>query len=272
MIRRYAAKQAASWITGHLLPVHAMTEPFLFEGFSAPGYTQVPDEFFDVCLPHLTGAETKVMCYLFRRTFGWKKESDAVSLSQLTDGIVRRDGTRLDGGAGVTRETAANALRSLERKGLILREPQVRPDGGTGTTVYRIRFRGQSGIPTPPVDRSDSPPAAKPTPPVGHTDAVPVGEADRQDPRSTTDSPQEPTSTQIDWPAIRDRLRSRFSRANWETYIAPLTFAGWDHGRAVLRAPNPFVADWVRGRFGSALAAALADAAGRPVSLDIVAA
>jgi hypothetical protein len=232
----------------------------------------VPDEFFDVCLPHLSGAETKVMCYLFRRTFGWKKESDAVSLSQLTDGIVRRDGTRLDGGAGVSRETAANALRSLERKGLIVREPQIRPDGGTGTTVYRIRFRGQSVHPTPPVNKSDSPPSADPLPPVGHADSPPVGNPDRQDSPPTTDIDHQPPGKTIDWEAIREQLRDRFSRANWETYIAPLSFERLETGRAVLRAPSPFVAEWVRGRFGSALAAALADAAGRPVSVDIVAA
>ncbi|MCS6801781.1 MAG: DnaA N-terminal domain-containing protein [Chloroflexota bacterium] len=249
-----------------------MTETFVFEGFSAPGYTQVPDEFFDVCLPHLSGSETKVMCYLFRRTFGWKKESDAVSLSQLTDGIVRRDGTRLDGGAGVTRETAANALRSLERKGLIVREPQVRADGGTGTTVYRIRFRTQSANPTPPGRNSDPPPSAAPTPRVETADSVPVGTVDRQDSRSTTKRSHQPANTQVDWPALRSALRGRFSRANWETYIAPLALERLEGGRAILRAPTPFVADWVRSRFASAIATALAEAAGQPISVEIVAA
>jgi hypothetical protein len=246
-----------------------MTDSFVFEGFSAPGYTQVPDEFFDVCLPHLSGSETKVMCYLFRRTFGWKKESDAVSLSQLTDGIVRRDGTRLDGGAGVTRETAANALRSLERKGLIVREPQVRPDGGTGTTVYRIRFRGQSANPTRPAKNSDSPPSTPPTHPVGVSDAARVGPGDRQDPRSTTANRHQPADTQVDWAAIQERLRSRFSRPNWETYIAPLVLEQLSGDRALLRAPTPFVADWVRGRFASVLAAALAAATGRPIAVEV---
>ncbi|MFN8533392.1 MAG: DnaA N-terminal domain-containing protein [Dehalococcoidia bacterium] len=270
MIRRYAAKQACAAPHHHW---NAVPEPFSFAGFSAPGYTQVPDEFFDVCLPNLSGAETKVMCYLFRRTFGWKKESDAVSLSQLTDGIVRRDGSRLDGGAGVTRETASNALRSLEKKGLIVRLPQIRPDGGTGTTVYQIRFRGQSADPTRGVGESDSPDPVRPTPPVGVADSAPVAVSDRQDPRYTRDFKQESVSNQaLDWPTIRDSLRPRFSRANWETYIAPLNFDGLQGGRAVLRAPNAFIADWVRGRFGSALAAALAGAVGRPVTVEIVAA
>ncbi|MCL6650290.1 MAG: replication protein, partial [Chloroflexi bacterium] len=245
----------------------------VFAGFSAPGYTQVPDEFFDVCLAHLSGAETKVMCYLFRRTFGWKKERDAISLSQITDGIVRRDGTRLDSGAGVSRETAASALRSLERKGLIIREPQVRPDGGTGVTVYRIRFRRESADPTPRVGRSDSPRSGEPTLPVGPGDSVLVKQADPQEPSPTTDLQQQPVNTRgIDWETVRTLLRSRFNRANWETYIQPLTFEALRGDTAILRAPSPFVAEWVRTRFSSVLETALAAAAGRSVTVEVVAA
>ena len=114
------------------------------------------------------------------RTFGWKKERDAISLSQITDGIVRRDGTRLDSGAGGSRETAASALRSLERKGLIIREPPVRPDGGMGVAVYRIRFRRESADP-PPGSEDPTPRLGEPTLPVGPGDSVLVKQADPQD-------------------------------------------------------------------------------------------
>ncbi len=241
-------------------------ERFQFEGFSAPGYTQVPDEFFDVCLRYLSGAETKVMCYLFRRTFGWKKESDAVSLSQLTGGIVRRDGTRLDGGAGVTRETAANALKSLEQKGLLVREPQIRPDGGTGTTVYRIRFRGGSVEPTPPVGKADSPGPEKPARRVGKGDSGLVGQADPQDPGVPTDINHQIADT---WQKATIELIGRFSRANYKTYIQPLQLVSLKGSQAVIQAPNAFVGDCVRGRFGTTIAAALSAVAGRPVSINV---
>src|SRR3954468_20704663 len=111
---------------------------YRFVGFVAPRYTPTPDELFDDLLAPgvLTEAELRVLLYIVRRTFGWKKDSDAISLSQLTGGIVRRtlgwkkdsdaislsqltggivrrDGTRLDWGAGVRRPAAVRAIRGL---------------------------------------------------------------------------------------------------------------------------------------------------------------
>jgi hypothetical protein len=54
--------------------------PFL--GFQFPTTTPVPDEVFDVLMPQLSGAELKVLMYICRRTFGFKKESDSISLHQ----------------------------------------------------------------------------------------------------------------------------------------------------------------------------------------------
>ena len=67
--------------------------PFRFAGFSAPRYTQVPDQLFDELLSVLTGAELKVLLYICRRTFGFKKDSDNISINQMLNGIRRKDGT-----------------------------------------------------------------------------------------------------------------------------------------------------------------------------------
>lgn len=57
----------------------------------------VPDGLFDILLPRLSGAELKVLLYIVRRTFGWKKNSDRISLSQFENGITRKTGeVRLD--------------------------------------------------------------------------------------------------------------------------------------------------------------------------------
>lgn len=48
-------------------------EKWQFEGFSSPNFTSVPDEFFDVLAPRLSGSEVKVLLYIIRRTFGFKK-------------------------------------------------------------------------------------------------------------------------------------------------------------------------------------------------------
>ena len=69
-----------------------------FRGYASPNYTMVPDELFDEQLPDLSGGELKALLYIMRRTFGFKKPSDDISLIQICDGITTRDGRTLDRG------------------------------------------------------------------------------------------------------------------------------------------------------------------------------
>src|SRR5215217_7316225 len=91
-----------------------------FAGFLPSNTTPVPDEFFDVLAPLLGEAELRVLLYIFRRTFGFKKTADNISLKQLVDGITTRDGRRLDHGAGVAKSAAVRAVRGLLEKGVIV--------------------------------------------------------------------------------------------------------------------------------------------------------
>nr|MDP9471051.1 replication protein [Chloroflexota bacterium] len=63
-----------------------------FDGFASPNFTQVPDELFDVLMPQLSDAELRVLLYIVRRTFGFKRDADAISLSQMVSGITTREG------------------------------------------------------------------------------------------------------------------------------------------------------------------------------------
>src|SRR5438105_483252 len=85
--------------------------PVRFQGYVSPNYTMVPDELFDEQLPDLSGAELKVLMYIIRRTFGFKKDSDNISLSQLLTGIVTKAGHRLDRGTGLSKQSIVTALR-----------------------------------------------------------------------------------------------------------------------------------------------------------------
>ena len=60
----------------------------VFDGYWKPTYTMVPDQLFDEQLPYLSGAELKVLLYIMRRTFGFKKDSDDISFSQICDAIT----------------------------------------------------------------------------------------------------------------------------------------------------------------------------------------
>ncbi len=75
-------------------------DQFYFEGFESPNTTPVPDVVFDQLLARLGEAELKALLYIIRRTFGFKKDSDTISLNQICKGIVTRDGRVLDRGTG----------------------------------------------------------------------------------------------------------------------------------------------------------------------------
>jgi len=64
-----------------------MTEPP--RGFLRPTTTAVPDELFDIWLTILSNTELRVMLYIFRRTFGFRKDRDAISFNQFQSGIKR---------------------------------------------------------------------------------------------------------------------------------------------------------------------------------------
>jgi hypothetical protein len=85
------------------------------------GFTTVPNYFLDHIAHTLSGAELKVMLYVYRHTLGYGKLLDKISYSQFTSGIVRKDGTRVDNGAGISRRSLVDALTSLEAHGLIKR-------------------------------------------------------------------------------------------------------------------------------------------------------
>src|SRR3712207_2214089 len=93
-----------------------------FRGFRSPNTTPIPDEVFDELLADLSGAELKVLLYICRRTFGWKKESDNISLNQMLRGITRKDGAQLDYGAGLSKPALLRTIRLLVQKGIILAE------------------------------------------------------------------------------------------------------------------------------------------------------
>lgn len=121
----------------------------------APNTTQTPNELFDHWLPHLTGSELKVLLVIFRKTFGWHKVRDRISISQLCHFT------------GLDREGVIKAGKTLHQKGLILKE--VIGPNGRQETYFELVITDesnnsyQSEIPTPP-SRKNQPP------PVGNSD------------------------------------------------------------------------------------------------------
>ncbi len=124
-----------------------------FQGYASPNYTPVPDELFDEQLPDLSGAELKVLLYIVRRTFGFKRESDNISLSQMLNGLRTRDGRVLDRGVGLSKKTLLQAIKSLEEQNIILTQRRRSEEKGDEPTSYRLNVRGGAAQEetTPPV-------------------------------------------------------------------------------------------------------------------------
>jgi phage replication O-like protein O len=121
-----------------------------FQGFQFPTTTPVPDEVFDVLMPQLSGAELKVLLYICRRTFGFKKEADTISLSQIAHGITTRDGRVLDRGTGLSKRHVVNALKALEKKNIITVTREVDETGCHTVNTYSLTMQnGGGGTPRP---------------------------------------------------------------------------------------------------------------------------
>jgi hypothetical protein len=116
-----------------------------FPGLYPPLYTQTPDVFFDWVAPFLPEIELRVLLYLIRRTLGFKKQGDQITIDQIAGGIVTRDGTRLDWGAQLGERSVQRALAGLEAKGLIERHHQLDPERGWRPSYIRLRLCDQSG-------------------------------------------------------------------------------------------------------------------------------
>ena len=111
-----------------------------YRGFAKPKTTPTPDDVFDLFLADLTHAELKVLLYIVRRTFGFKKTSDRISLKQICGGIVRKNGRRLDGGTGLSRQGAITAVKRLEERGLITVVRVKTEDGYNRVNIYKLRL------------------------------------------------------------------------------------------------------------------------------------
>jgi len=115
-------------------------EKLHFSGFISPRYTQVPDELFDDLMSHLSGAELKVLLYIIRRTFGFKKDVDNISLNQICKGIITRDGEVLDRGTGLSQQAVITALKGLVEKNAIVAKRRSSKERGYESTTYSLHL------------------------------------------------------------------------------------------------------------------------------------
>lgn len=89
-----------------------------------PAYTQAPNELFDKWTSILGQAELRVYLIIIRKTFGWHKTKDRISLSQL------------ETLTGLHRSNITKAIKSLLERGIIKKE--IIGEVGRQETTYQI--------------------------------------------------------------------------------------------------------------------------------------
>lgn len=115
-----------------------MDDDDVFPGFWHPdvhpeeGHTKLPHEFIDI-MHKLSDSELRIMLYLFRHTWGFQEIDNEVSLRKLgrgkkitTDEFMKgrklKDGTRMDGGTGLSDRGVKNGITQALAHGYILCE------------------------------------------------------------------------------------------------------------------------------------------------------
>lgn len=111
-----------------------------------PNSTQIPDIILDHWMCNLSGAELKVVLYIARRTFGFGKESDNVSLNQIANGIKKRDGIMLDCGTGLSISSVARALKSLEEQNILIRKTNINEKNEHDENTYSLNLNWSSEV------------------------------------------------------------------------------------------------------------------------------
>lgn len=112
-----------------------------FKGFKRPVYTGVPNELFDSLLPILTESELKVLLYIIRRTFGFGKDSDNISISQMVNGIKTNKGKIIDHGTGLAKASVCRGLEGLLKKDIIISRKIKSSSGDPDINIYSLKIQ-----------------------------------------------------------------------------------------------------------------------------------
>ena len=133
-----------------------------FEGFDFPSYTPIPDQLIDELMSTLSLAELRVALYIARRTYGFKKNSDAISLGQMLHGITKKDGTVLDKGTGICKRSLLPALSKLIEKKIIIRTKRAK-NGLNQPSVYQLNLKKKPKSKEPQVVETNIAPTQEPS-------------------------------------------------------------------------------------------------------------
>ncbi len=116
-----------------------------FPGFDDPtaNFSKLPHSLIEAFPSIETVSELKVLLYVLRHTWGFGEydgDGKRITLDEFANGRKRRDGSRLDGGTGLSYNAIRAGVRLAIKHGFLIREGDGR-DAARGSHVYRLRMR-----------------------------------------------------------------------------------------------------------------------------------
>lgn len=91
-----------------------------------PNFTQIPNIIFDFWMKELDHSSSLVLFFLCRKTFGWQKIKDCLSLRQIQEGVQ------------MSKQTVVNSLKILESHGLIKKQMHINHLGDQNPNSYEL--------------------------------------------------------------------------------------------------------------------------------------
>ena len=119
-----------------------------FDGWECPHFLMLPEVFSDKYMAYLSGAEVKILIYLFRRTLGFGRREDDISISQMANGLKAENGTIFDHGTGLSKDTVVQAIKSLIKKNMIEKVKNKNKKYGNLPSTYKVKMqKNQTELP-----------------------------------------------------------------------------------------------------------------------------
>lgn len=128
-----------------------------FAGFGTPeeNWSKLPNEFIKALPVMSSKAEIAIVLYILRHTWGYR-EYDApkhITTDEFAKGRKRRDGTRIDGGVGMSEPAIRAGIKAAIRHGFILVEVND-SDKARIEKSYMLKMVGENSL--PPTSEGDS--------------------------------------------------------------------------------------------------------------------
>lgn len=119
------------------------TDNNVFEGFDPPleNWSKLPHAFIEALHMATSLAELKVILYTLRHTWGYHEEWKRITIDEFCEGRKKKDGKRIDGGTGMSRNAVKDGIQRAIDHGFMRVETDA-SDAARIKKTYSLNIRG----------------------------------------------------------------------------------------------------------------------------------